>query len=383
MTVNNQILCTIEFVHEYYTDEKCPDLEVIPTPATAKIMQGQWLSIHPFENGFSMAYAPEKLTDPQDPAFTYEKLRFLLGVKDSGFFHYTDIDWQEGTLFYYSFDQTGQLETSQVKLFGQLFNYSFSVAEIAPLTLRITNSSEIEVYEQVIAITENENDIQIDLRGQPGGRYKIILLQNELVVEQEQCLIDASLLGKNIFGILETPGISPADPLPPPFQLSFQSRQSTWKYYVIVQKEDAQYMAILKDKENGAQNNRYSDIEFEFCERPVEKALNGEQVFLFETGTVNEQDEFIPQLIPAFQENKKELFLIKYEHHSGPGGGPSYFFEKCIKEEFWNKKKKKHIFPPGLGKYYQKKFKKNGITVLRNLQNPPMNKLNKEVFIYL
>ena len=164
MTANNQILCTAEVLHEYYMDGKCPDLEITPTSHTNSIMEGHWLSMHPFENGFNLAYAPEKLADPNDPTFTYEKLRFLLHVKDEGFFHYTAIDWEKETLWYYSFDQVGQLQASQVKLFGQLFNYQFSVAQIAPVTIQIKTDEGIEVYTQQFDISENDNTIQIDLR---------------------------------------------------------------------------------------------------------------------------------------------------------------------------------------------------------------------------
>ena len=381
MTGNNHILCTVEFLHEYYTNGKCPDLEIMPASATAGIMKGQWLSLHPLENGFRVAYVPEKLTDPQDSTFTYEKLRFLLRVKDPGFFYYTAIDWQENALFYYSFDQTGQLETNQVKLFGRLFNYGFSVAQIAPVTLRITNASGVQVYEKSYNITETDNNLQIDLRNRSGGQYNILLLQNEVLVHEEKCVIDDELPGKNIFGILEIPELSPAGPAPL-FQVAFNSSQSTWKYYIITQEEDPLYIYIPEDKEN-TQSNRYSGIDFEFAERPVDRVLNGQRIFLFETGTINGQNEFVPQLIPAFEESKKGLYLNKYEFDPNPGGGNPDFYEKLVKDELWDSEEKKHMIPPGEDIYEQIGLLITGYTAIKNLQNPSMNKRKKEVFIYL
>ena len=383
MTASNEILFTAEFLHEYYTDGKCPDLEIVPASATARIMKGQWLSMHSFENGFNLAYSSEKLADPQDPAFTYEKLHFLLRVKKDDFFHYTAIDWKERFLFYYSFDTAGQqLETSQIKLFGQLFNYQFSVVQIAPVTISITNASGVQVYEETLDITENDNDVQIDLRNQPGGQYNIIILQNEVPVHEEKCVIDTDLLGAKIFGILEIPELSPADPAPL-FQVAFESSQSTWKYYVIVKKEYPEHIHVIEDREDGAQNNRYSNILFEFVERPVETAIDGLRVFLFETGTINNQDEFVPQLIPAFEENKQELFLIMYEYKIGGGGGNSYIVKKFVDDAYWDYDKKKHVIPQGQNPYHSKKLKKNHDETIKKPEKPPMNKLNKEVFIYL
>ena len=381
MIANSQILCTAEFLHQYYRNGKCPDLEIIPASATAGIMKGQWLSLHRFENGFRLAYSPEKLADPQDPAFTYEKLRFLLRVKNEGFFHYTDINWQRGQLFYYSFNLAGQPETSQLKQFGQLFNYPFTVAQIVPVTIRISNASGVQVYEESLDITENDNDIQIDLRDHPADQYTVVLLQNELPVHEEECIIDTELLGKNIFGVLEIPELSPTGPAPL-FQVAFESRESTWKYYIIIQEEAPPYIPIPEDKED-TQSNRYSDIVFEFAERPVEIALNGRRVFLFETGTVNNQDEFVPQLIPAFEENKRELVLTRYEIDPNPGLGNADLLKKLIKDELWNAEAKKHIITPGEDIYEQEKLIITGYTVMNNLQNPAVNKLKKEVFIYL
>ncbi len=398
MARNRQILCTTEFLHEYYTDGKCPDLEIAPVTATAKIMEGQWLSIHPFENGFDLSYSLQKQPVPHNPNFKYEKLYFLLSARNPGFFHFTEIDWEEGFILYYSINGVGDLETTPIKLVPQLFNYHFSLTQILQVTIEIKNTDGIAIYNQQLNITEQENEIQIDLRNHPGGLYHIALIQNGIPVLDDNYMLDTSVVGRNTFGIFEIPEIHPADPAPF-FRIPFESTRATWKYYIIASKEYPMHMHLLEDKENSVQNNRYSNISFQCSERPVEVALNGERVFLFETGTINSQDEFVPQLIPAFEENKKELSLIKYEydsnnnshnhnhhnhnHHNHHNHNNQSFLKKCIKNELWDEAAKKHIIPSNNNIYEEKEFDANGDTLLTNVQNPLINKINKEVFIYL
>ena len=391
----------LDLLHEYYKDGRSKDFTIEPASSTLYSLAGLNWFVKPYQDAISIL-APEIESQLKIP------LQFNLTLKNTDFFHFTDIPETNGYIHWYEL-HTNKVEHRQIRLFGSLFTYNFE-SESSQLQLTLEDNLG-SIVSRVTSNSNNKNhEFGIDLSGYPSGLYTLKVTGGKKQLHQEKVCIDDELVSANAFGVLRL--------LPQKLkagkthQIKFKSKKESWKFYFISSTESEEAF-ILKDESKGNGENRYTSTPFTFSERPVVEEIDGEQVICFETGTVDDNDKFTPQLIPAYEESKKNLTLYRYncveyqpkdykkevyrkyryskynkqrrqkddddDYHNDF----EYFIHTCIEKSIWDRRLKCHLILKGKRIYRKYRLRKRGTKVLTNVQNPSVKQMKKEVYIYI
>ena len=134
MTTTYTILASITLQHDYYVDGRCMDFDIVPTPATAKVLSGLGILSKMVENSLILLI---KLNDSGEVRVVPPvdlKLGFYLQLNNTSFSNFTNAPYASDSFLYFS-----NLTTTQVD--GTLY-LNQSVADY-------TNTSSYQIADMV------------------------------------------------------------------------------------------------------------------------------------------------------------------------------------------------------------------------------------------
>ncbi len=396
---------TFRFLHQYFTNGQCRDLHIAPTVATVGALANQSL-LHRFVNGHMI----ELIAAAGFTGSISEPLQFWAKPNQPNFWHYTDLPVQNGQLLW--LQCTGnQVQCQTINLVGPLFQYTYTSAK-TNLQLSIQNQQGNTIYQSTGTYNGRVYNYKPDLTNYPPGRYTVKVIDQNKTLKKETVYVDRALQAQGALFLVELP----LQPLPAPAEAShtFDAKKESWRFYFI-SKTETDNILLLKDETTTPNGNRYTHLPFHFCERPVERAIDGTQVCCFETGHLDDNDKFVPQLIPAYEESKNSLALYQFEKagqqhkhkadakskykyrkrgrrddddddddgNDGHNDQADYFHYKCLDRLLWHRRLRRHATAKVKKLYCSYKLKKRGRKLITHVQNPSLKNAQKEVYIYI
>lgn len=96
-------LCGVMFLHDYYADGLCRDLEIQPTESTQELMRNFALLYKPVPYGFMLFYSPDRSERILNELPPQTKLSFEFRTRKTTFQNYTSLPYSvEGEVLYFS-----------------------------------------------------------------------------------------------------------------------------------------------------------------------------------------------------------------------------------------------------------------------------------------
>jgi hypothetical protein len=298
MRISYKPLFSIECLHGYFADRVCRALTLNPTAAGARLCERHRLRFRAFRGGGTVYYEESasnltRLRGETSPlAFALTSIDPLFGIytDDGGganaapgatvrYFsnaegHMADVNGQRRALLH----PPGQpFAQPPLMVRSSRFSYRFD-QPVQAVLLQVLNADRQPVWETrtpEFAV----RDWPVDLRGQPDGRYRLLIagrpagdfyLSDEAVVRQ--------------WGVVEvfTKDINQA----PTFAIAFASRGTVWRYYIFDQPPGpssySSYEVVGVRKRSGGTDGA-SNGDIRFTKRPGTVTVNGRPAFVFES----------------------------------------------------------------------------------------------------
>ncbi len=109
MNLKYAIVFMVQILNDYYTDLQCADLDITPTDDTVAILNGQRMLYKTIGNNFVVLV---KVDDSGKPFIALDptvKLRFNIGINNTDFINYTNINYRpltQGKYYFTNINQT-------------------------------------------------------------------------------------------------------------------------------------------------------------------------------------------------------------------------------------------------------------------------------------
>jgi hypothetical protein len=232
MSTQFNILFTVAPAHAYYIDT-CEDIRfILPRDAAQVLRNGKLLAktrdgklyvlFEASDGGAALAPIPGKT------------IRIGLQLANAYFSNFTEVaaDFASTQLLYRNAAVPTALDApANTRLVGQLFSHTLTDTP-RPVIVTLKNAAGDTVQAETVTVADNRTGISCDLSGKPPGAYTIEETYPASTTEIA-CYSDAELASAGVFAVLEVtidPGFYTA---PANFQIAFNARQETLKYYVV------------------------------------------------------------------------------------------------------------------------------------------------------
>lgn len=295
-------LFRIDVKHDYFADGVLRGFTIEPTPYTQQLMRQYDLRLQNHAEGITIYSGLEEGALMTTSLSSLHNLCFLLKTQDPSFINYTDLPLlgQEGKKYYFSnigLEQEAGLSTKRLQkaafvseqdglLFHPLFYQHLlpKNTEKAQFTLKglgqnAVDQDQVADWQFIPMETSPEGKapvLQLDFTKSAWGKY-------ELDIEGEDS-INFGVMPDNImlstFGMIE---IMPQTESFEQYEISFQARKTSWRYYIINKSEiDITTLRINK----GSANQLNGDAEEIPLVQPIEQnnkeLSNGDKATLLE-----------------------------------------------------------------------------------------------------
>ncbi len=246
-----RVLFTLEIVHAYYSDTRCPDFDILPTPATQKTLRGLRATLKPFANGLRVLIPLDDegaplVAIPQGALFSFQ-----LRLRNPNFALFSDLDAYNQLpvpLFNNQAAPQGPdlaLVSRQASSVEQLSVQNPSTQEPFVLGGRpLANLKPADFLLQGLGKVTSPKDFDPATRtlkintakAAPGTPFSI------------SYPIQPSLEA-GVFADVEI-YLPPFQAAPAAFRIAFAAQQARWKYYLITNRRDGKTVdAVLEDKD--------------------------------------------------------------------------------------------------------------------------------------
>lgn len=272
-------LFRVDVKHDYFTDGVLRGFTIVPTPYTQQLMQQYDLRLQKHAEGITIYCGLEEGESMTANLSSSHNLCFLLKIQDPSFINYTDLPLlgQEGKKYYFSnidLEEEAGLSTKRLQkaafvsgqdglLFQPLFYQHLlpKNTEKAQFTLKGLGQNAVD-QDQVAEwkfIPEEKKPgetepikasvLELGFTKSPWGKY-------ELNISGEESLVFGVMPDNEIlstFGMIE---IMPKAESFEQYEIGFQARKTSWRYYVINKSEiDTTTIRINKGSANQVNDN--------------------------------------------------------------------------------------------------------------------------------
>lgn len=233
----------ISISHGFYTDGSTSDLVFRPTTDTSALLR-KYRLLFGAKSKFSLSsYVLLQETVGGTPLIALPaayQLRFAIDLKNSSFMNFTDLPSLGSREVFFFENQsagTGLYDTTPDKM--ELVGAQFAWEGIAGGTAQV-RAEQVDTGDSVTVDTFTETDpislanvvkVRFNLAGMPPGRYR--LYRDAEVNHDKEVYFDASLAGKDIWGILHLTESASLDVVPA-YTLSFDASVRRWKYFLVL-----------------------------------------------------------------------------------------------------------------------------------------------------
>jgi hypothetical protein len=227
-------LFVISVAHDYYA-ANCEDIGFDTPTSTAALLQNGKLLAREVDGKLHVLFETDDTGKALMP-MPGRKLRFGLRLKNLFFRNFTKLDQNPTTssLIYRNAAASTALDQPlTARLIGRTFSHSL-VRNARPLTVNLKNSAGAARQTDVIVAAANRATVSYDLTTQGPGLYSIEET-DAAGATTTAYYFDVELLAAGIFGVIEVKidnGFYTAA-APPDFEIGFEARKETLKYYVV------------------------------------------------------------------------------------------------------------------------------------------------------
>ena len=401
-------ILSLDFRHDYYQSGHTSDVSVSPSPTTVRKLAGYQMLFNKKLSGFTLSHSVSTDGNPQIALEAHDPFRFEMTLINPNFSNFTQgQEINDYVSIYYQSDGD-VLSFKNLRLLPKLFNYPIDAGDgrIKQVGLRILTGNTL-IEERDVRLISGRSTEQIDLRRFPFSDITIQVTKKGKVIKHEDLISDDRLFQKKPLGLIDLK-LGHLSGKHSSYAIEFKTKKIIWKYFVILRKEEAEFAYKIEDRGNNDELNRYTALDLSFVEKTLDEPLNGARALVFESGTLTEEKQFEPLEIPFYEENKRNLCIVKYpmekDSHSPKKKYKKYyrkydddddddddkkytkeqwFYYHMVKRSWWNKKLRRHYVTHWKDLYEKVRLRKPGKVVVPNLPKPSVSSAIPEVYIYL
>lgn len=337
MTTQFKILFTVNIAHRYY-NTGCKDFDFVFPADTAQLFRNGKLLAKVREGVLYVLFEADEAGLPLIP-IAERKLRIGLKLLNPFFSNFTDLTLKvdEKILLYQNTRPVNALSTPKnAVLVGALFRHLLT-RNRRPVTVTLKDSTEQSLATGIITADQNATDVPFDLTGKDAGAYTVEETYSSSSRPVRVFLpyyLDTELLQLGVFGVIEIDIKSTFYRSTPAFNVRFNAKGETLKYYVIAK--------------------NYTDVEFNRLSVTDVVPIAGGRPLLFSklASTAFTANEISPALL------------------LGNGGGKLVLFQSqgVVRQE----KARKNI-----------QLSNNGNVLVTHLPQPSTNRPNSDLIIHV
>lgn len=119
MSVNYEIVFTVEMLNDYFFSHQCTALDIVPADDTVNVLKGQQMLCKTIGNKFVTISKVDDTGKPYVTLGTSTILRFYVAVNDVDFINYSNINYQPATASKYYFTNINQTKLGPVLYLNQ------------------------------------------------------------------------------------------------------------------------------------------------------------------------------------------------------------------------------------------------------------------------
>ncbi|NEQ75377.1 MAG: hypothetical protein F6K23_21385 [Okeania sp. SIO2C9] len=234
-------LFELSILHEYYTNQLCPDFILEPTIECRKILSGHRLIVKNKVNGIVIIapIAPDDETQPQIELAENLQFTFLLKLKNQKIVNFTERDFQ-GSIFF-------NLQQKQLDYGLRCPSFS-NKNSVQPGIVPLEEDTVILYYQDLPKTDKLKETIKLSYEDLPGGQivWGIIIIDNN-----DSMAVDFSQSSD--------------------YQITFETKEQKWRYYVIT--NSLKDELSIKDNEGKISFSDFKELQ---SGDPILDILNGQ-----------------------------------------------------------------------------------------------------------
>tara|TARA_B110000908_G_C10252219_1_gene452801 strand:- start:381 stop:1868 length:1488 start_codon:yes stop_codon:yes gene_type:complete len=301
------ILQKIVVQHWYYRDNKCTDIELIPTDRTQRLLRKYALKIKSLGNEYQIISLKELSSDIISQ-MSQETLKFYMKLKNPYFTNFTALLEKQHPRSYYFFQQDSQgIKQEEVVMVSTIFEWTFkTIQSITELKLHDADENKLKTIDLVDE--DGSYHVSIDMHPYEAGMYSLTSSDSKIKV----FLLNAAGISSipSLFGLLEF-NLNGDKANVNTKQLQFYSKKIRWQYNLYKSNQYSSYEDTLDDMSSDSSNSSiswdgFSNIESGGTPKNIRSTLDGSWgdsgAYASESITTGE-DAFISGIIAS---NEKE-----------------------------------------------------------------------------
>lgn len=246
MITTFRTLFTLSVAHDYYSDG-CRDFDFFVPGATAGLLRNGRLIAKVRDGKLNVLYEADNGGAALVP-LAGTTLRFGMKLINPLFSNVTD--FVAPTPLYRNAAAAGSLDPAvETVMTGRLFSHAITKA-MRPVTVTVNDSSGLILQTETITTENDRSSVSCDLFDQASGMYSVVE-SYQAATETITYYSDPELQRSGVFGIVEIKVGSGFYTSKPSFTISFNAKQETLKYYLVVSNYTASEFDHLTIADNG------------------------------------------------------------------------------------------------------------------------------------
>lgn len=244
-------LFTAAVNHSYY-EGRCEDVRFVVPGETAQLLRNGRLLTRTIAGELHVLFEADAAGTAL-AVLTNRTLRFGLLAANSWFANVTDVaeDFPERPLWYRNATSSTALdEPRSVTLTGDILNHTPGKPD-RPMTLVLKDAGGSTLEAQTLTAAENRTEVSWDLSRHGAGWYEVEET-SAAGTEATPYYSEPELVRTGVFGILDIQIDAAFYAAAPSFEIDFDAREETLKYYVVATAEQASDLNPLSVTDAGA-----------------------------------------------------------------------------------------------------------------------------------
>lgn len=267
MTIKFLTLCTFSVGHTYYAG-KCRDLEFIVLKDTSRLLQNSRMMAKAVDGSLYILYEADNSDQPVIPV-RGKVLRFGVRISNAYFGNITNYTADSsGIRLYQNLVSPTALDPEvNYSLTGSIFSHKITKTN-RPCTITLRDQKGNVLQSDTIKAIENRETVSYDITGKDAGRNSI----HEAYSGSSKTLnyyVDSELAASGAYAVVE---ILVGDALyasHPQYQLQFDARTETLKYYIVANNYTNTEFGHLLVSDNGSAEDSRPVITFKKVNSPA------------------------------------------------------------------------------------------------------------------
>ncbi|MFP5285728.1 MAG: hypothetical protein ACLGI9_08320, partial [Thermoanaerobaculia bacterium] len=261
MTIRFKTLFTLAVTHTYYGGV-CRDLGFVLPPGAEPLLRGGRLIAKVLDGRLHVLFEAAEDSTPV-ALMAGRTLRIGLKQLNPHFPNFTvlPVDPAAGVALYTNTADPDALGAPQaVRLTGPVFSHALQQAD-RPVTVKLLDADGLTLAEQTVS-DAGRAEVSFDLTGQEPGFRKIEELYPGNVKRTADYLLDPELAREGVFGVAEVRIDAGFYTTPAAFEIAFEARQETLRYYLVVKKYSAAEIDQLSVSDAGFTEEGRPEVTF-------------------------------------------------------------------------------------------------------------------------